>query len=68
MVLSGMSDVGLIAIMLAAFLLGIGLVRLLDRLISADAPADSWADEPPDANGTDLAGRTGASTDQGGTR
>ena len=44
-----MSDVGLIAIMLAAFALAIGLVRVLGRLIDSDAP-DGWADEPPDTD------------------
>jgi hypothetical protein len=44
-----MSDVGLIAIMLAAFGLAIGLIRLLDRLITKDAPAGDLAGEPPDA-------------------
>jgi hypothetical protein len=69
MVLSGMSDVGLIAILLAAFLLAIGLVRLLDRLIGSGAPDDGWADGPPDTNGTDPAGSAdGTSTiaDPGG--
>jgi hypothetical protein len=45
-----MGDVGLIAIMLAAFLLAIGLVRLIGRLIDSDAP-DGWADDPPEAGG-----------------
>ena len=44
-----MGDVGLVAIMLAAFLLAIGLVRLLGRLIDPDAP-NGWADEPPDTS------------------
>ncbi len=42
-----MSDIGLIAILLAAFALAIGLVQVLGRLIESDAP-DGWADEPPD--------------------
>jgi hypothetical protein len=41
-----MSDVGLIAIMLAAFLLAIGLVRLLGRLIASGAQGRGWADAP----------------------
>jgi hypothetical protein len=45
-----MSNVGLIAIMLAAFLLVIGLIRVLDRFIESDA-SDGWA-KPPDTNGT----------------
>lgn len=43
-----MSDIGLIAILLMAFALAIGLVRALGRLIDSDAP-DGWADEPLDA-------------------
>ena len=54
-----MSDAGLIAILLAAFLLSIGLVRLLGRLIGSGAPDDGWAGEPPDTNGTDPAGTVG---------
>jgi hypothetical protein len=57
-----MSDVGLIAIMLAAFLLAIGLVRLLGRLINPGAP-NGWADDPPDtseASPADAASRTSA--------
>jgi hypothetical protein len=46
-----MGDVGLIAIMLAAFGLAIGLVRLIGWLIDLDAP-DGWADEPPDTGET----------------
>ena len=65
MVLSGMSDVGLIAILVAAFLLAIGLVRALGRLIDSDAAEDGWADEPPDT-GTDTAVGTG--TNPGGLR
>jgi hypothetical protein len=44
-----MGDVGLVAIMLAAFLLAIGLVRLLGRLIDPGAP-NGWADDPPDTS------------------
>ena len=66
-----MSDVGLIAIMLAAFLLAIGLVRLLGRLIDSDAPDDGWADGPPGTGGTDPASTahgTSTATDLGGAR
>ncbi|HMD92750.1 MAG TPA: hypothetical protein VKG80_08900 [Trebonia sp.] len=52
---------GLIAIMLAAFLLAIGLVRLIGRLIDSDAP-DGWAD-PPDTSDPDVTSGTTASTD-----
>jgi hypothetical protein len=51
-----MSDVGLVALLVAAFLLVIGLVRLVDTLISADLP-DTEADEQFD---DDWAGRPGA--------
>jgi hypothetical protein len=52
MVLRGqaVSDIALIAILLAAFALAIGLVRALGRLIDSDAP-DGWADEPLDTPG-----------------
>jgi hypothetical protein len=43
-----MSDVGLIAIILVAFALAIGLVRVLGRLINSGAP--DWADEPTDTD------------------
>jgi hypothetical protein len=46
-----MSDVGLIAIMVAAFALAIGLVQVLGRLIDSGG-RDGWADEPPDTGGT----------------
>jgi hypothetical protein len=62
MVLSGMSDVGLIAIMLAAFLLAIGLVRLLGRLIDPGAPGGGWADEPTDTSQADVADPRGYET------
>lgn len=45
-----MSDIGLIAILVAAFALAIGLVQVLGRLI--DSGADGWADEPPDTDGS----------------
>ena len=64
-----MSDVGLIAIFLAAFLLAIGLVQLLDRLIRSGVPDDGWADGPPGTDGTDPASTadgTGATADPGG--
>jgi hypothetical protein len=56
MVVSGMSDVGLITTMLAAFLLAIALVRLLGRLIDPHATGGGWADKPPDASRAGLAG------------
>jgi len=59
-----MGDVGLVAIMLAAFGLAIGLVQLIGRLIDPDAP-DGWADDPPD---TDAAGSGPASPDPGRPR
>jgi hypothetical protein len=48
-----MSDAALAAIMVACFLLAIGLVRVLDRLIGRDSDpdmADEFADEPPDTS------------------
>ena len=46
-----MSDVLLAAIMVAFFLLAIGLVRVLGRMIERDTDPDGFADEPPDTNG-----------------
>ena len=45
-----MSDAVLIAVLLAAFALAIGLVQVLGRLIGF-AGEDGWADEPPDTGG-----------------
>jgi hypothetical protein len=52
-----MSDAVLIAILLAAFALAIGLVQVLGRLIDSGG-RDGWGDEPPDTGGTsaDAAG------------
>jgi hypothetical protein len=57
-----MSDAVLAAIMVAVFLLAIGLIRLLDRMISRDADPDGFADKPPDTGeapdgGADRLGR-----------
>jgi hypothetical protein len=57
-----MTDVALIAILVAAFALAIGLVRALGRLIDPDAP-DGWADEPQDtatSSAPSLSTRDGA--------
>jgi hypothetical protein len=43
-----MSDVMMVAIMLAAFLLAIALVRLLGRMIDRDADPASFDDEGMD--------------------
>jgi hypothetical protein len=62
-----MSDVALLAIMVVAFALAIGLVQVLGRLIESGG-RDDWAAEPPDPagnNGTALAPDV---TDQGGPR
>ena len=57
-----MGDAVLIAILLAAFFLAIGLVRVVGRLIDS-GDQDSWADEPPD---TDGAGPDGPAADAAG--
>jgi hypothetical protein len=65
-----MGDVGLITIMLAAFGLAIGLVRLLGRLIDPGAP-NGWADDSPDTGEADQADGTSdgpASPDPGRPR
>ena len=43
-----MSDLGLVAILVASFVLAIGLVRVLGRLIDRDTDPEGFADEPPD--------------------
>jgi hypothetical protein len=48
------SDAVLIAILLAAFALAIGLVKVLGRLIDPGGQ-DGWADEPPDTDGNSRA-------------
>ena len=45
-----MSDVLLAAIMVAFFVLAIGLVRVLGRIIDHDTDPDGFTDEPPDTN------------------
>jgi hypothetical protein len=62
-----MSDVGLIAIILAAFGLAIWLVRVLGGLIaSGDSDGDWRDDEPPDTGPGDAAGQSQAA-DPGST-
>jgi hypothetical protein len=56
------SDIGLIAIVLVAFALAIGLVRVLGALIDSGAP-DDWTDEPLDtaaSSGSSLSAGDGA--------
>jgi hypothetical protein len=43
-----MTDVILIAILVAFFALAIALVRVLGRMIDRDTDPDGLADEPPD--------------------
>jgi hypothetical protein len=43
-----MSNVALIAILVAAFVLAIGLVRGLDRLLNKDVALGGLADEAPE--------------------
>lgn len=45
-----MDDLGLVAILVAFFLLAIGLVRVLGRMIDRDADPEGFADEPPDTS------------------
>jgi hypothetical protein len=44
-----MTDVTLIAILLAFFALAIGLVRVLGRMIEGDGDPGEFPDQPPDA-------------------
>ena len=45
-----MTDVTLIAILLAFFGLAIGLVRVLGRMIEGDGDPSEFPDDPPDTN------------------
>jgi hypothetical protein len=45
-----MSDVLLAAVMVAFFVLAIGLVRVLGRMLERDTDPEGFPDEPPDAN------------------
>jgi hypothetical protein len=56
------SDVVLIAILVAFFALAIGLVQVLSRMIERDTDPDSLAEEPPDTGAVPspgFDGRTG---------
>ena len=48
-----MTDVTLIAILLAFFALAIGLVRVLGRMIESGGDPGEFADEEPDPGGPD---------------
>ena len=52
-----MTDVLLIAILLAFFAFAIGLVRVLGAMIERDTDPDAFEDEPPDTGGP--VGQTG---------
>ena len=54
-----MSDVVLIAILVAFFALAIGLVQVLSRMIERDTDQDFLADEPPDTGAAPNPGRDG---------
>ncbi len=60
-----MSDVILIAILVAFFALAIALVQVLGRMIDRDTDPDRLADEPPD---TGAAPPLGSGGRPGGTR
>jgi hypothetical protein len=49
-----MSDVLLIAILVAFFALAIGLVQVLGRMIDRDTDSNDLADEPPDTGAPDA--------------
>jgi hypothetical protein len=48
------SDVLLIAILVAFFALAIGLIQVLSRMLERDTDPDSLADEPPDTGEAGL--------------
>jgi hypothetical protein len=54
-----MSDVLLIAVLVAFFALAIGLVHVLSRMIDRDTDPDSLADEPPDTGVASAPGLDG---------
>jgi hypothetical protein len=56
-----MSDMALAVILVAFFLLAIGLIRVLDRLIDRDANSEEVADEPPDTGAAGTAEKGSAS-------
>ena len=62
-----MSDVGLIALLIAAFALAIGLVQVIGRLIDSGGQ-DDLADEPPDTNGASGTTLAPDSTNPGSSR
>jgi hypothetical protein len=62
-----MSDIGLIAVMIVAFALAIGLVQLLGRLIDSGG-GDDWADEPPDTGGASALSASPDGAAPGGPR
>ena len=61
------SDVGLIAMLIAAFALAIGLVQVIGRLIES-GERDDLADEPPDTNGASGTTLAPDITDPGSSR
>jgi uncharacterized membrane protein len=46
-----MSDVLLVVVIVAFFVLAIALVQVLGRMIEHDSESDEFADEPPDTTG-----------------
>jgi hypothetical protein len=46
-----MSDVLLVVVVVAFFVLAIALVQALGRMIEHDAEPDEFADQPPDTTG-----------------
>jgi hypothetical protein len=63
-----MSDVFLIAILVAFFALAIGLVHVLSRMIDRDTDPDALADEPPDTGVAPASGVAPAPGLDGGPR
>jgi hypothetical protein len=51
-----MEDALLIAILVAAFALAIGLIRVIDRMLERDTDRGELADEPPDTSTPDFGG------------
>ena len=49
-----MEDVILIAILVAAFALVIGLIQVINRMLERDTDRDEFADEPPETGRPDF--------------
>ena len=63
-----MEDVTLIAILVAAFALVVGLIQVVNRMLERDTDLGELADEPPDAGTPDYGGPGNGATGPAGWR